>query len=255
MIAVAAAAVMVAVLATRKPAPSPGAPPSTPPAPPAMPARVFSTALSDDFGATLDASRWAPMSEADFEEKVVDTKDGRLRFRCATRGTDDRTVKFFGVRSVPAFRFGKELRVSAELDWNNQANGSYLSAGIVLAPERVNGNPLITKDFLRVEYIGVPPGKNGRIVVVTRNAGREQYLHTEGWPEKQREGRKLGVQKVEIVIRGGAFEVFENGASIYQSKEKALAFDSAHLYLQMSSHSNYPPRELFFDNVQVRAAE
>lgn len=210
--------------------------------------------FEDAFEGALEGARWAPTSEADFEEKVVDIQSGRLRLRCATRGTDDRTVKFFGVRSVSPIRLEAGTLVAAELDWNNQANGSYLSAGLVLAPARVEGNPLTTPDFLRVEYIGVPPGKNGRIVVVTRNKGREQYLFTEGWPQVRREGRPIGLQKVELRFRkGGAFEVLENGNTLFESKDKALESDTVYLYLQMSSHSNYPPRELFFDNVRVAA--
>ena len=61
-----------------------------------------------------------------------------------------------------------------------------------------------------------------------------------------REGRKIGIQKVAIAVRNGAIEVWENGRCLYDSNRKVVEFDSAYLYLQMSSHSNYPPREVYF---------
>jgi hypothetical protein len=189
-----------------------------------------------------------------FKKRSVDLLNGRLRLQADTRDTRDDTVKFLGVRSITAFRLGRETRVTTDLDWNDQANGSYLTAGIVLSPVLTVGNPLSAPDLLRIEYIGVPPGRNGRIVVVTKNAGREQYLFTEGWPEVQREGRRIGLQHLEILLRDGSLQVWENKRLLYESKEKAVLFDRAHLYLQMSSHSNYPPREVFFKNVRVEAA-
>ncbi len=58
----------------------------------------------------------------------------------------------------------------------------------------------------------------------------------------RREGRKIGIQRVEIAIKkSGASCVSENGRVIFESKEGALAFDLAFLYIQMSSPSKYPP--------------
>ena len=47
-------------------------------------------------------------------------------------------------------------------------------------------------------------------------------------------------------------KIIENGKYIYNSSANDLTFTSAYLYLQMSSHSNYPSREIYFDNVAVR---
>ena len=68
---------------------------------------------------------------------------------------------------------------------------------------------------------------------------------------KNREGRPLLVQKMEMVLTDGKLKVLENGQAVYESPEKVVLFKKAHLYLQMSSHSNYPPREIFFDNVRI----
>jgi len=224
--------------------------------PSVVPARPPISEFADDFSSpSLDASRWALCSEGDFKEKVADVLEGRLRLRCGTIGTDDRTVKFLGVRSASPLKLSRETRVSAELDWNNQPNGCYLSGALILSPQDTSGNPLTGPDWLRVEYVGVPPGKNGRLVVASRTGGRERYLFTEGWPEKDRQGRPISLQKVDLVLKGGGFELIENGTVVYECKDKVVSFPSAHLYIQMSSHSNYPPRQIFFDNVRWSAAE
>ena len=207
----------------------------------------------------LDPSRWQTTAEGDFREGTVDVvdvgkpgaSDFRLRLRADTRGTRDDTVKFLGVGTTFRIPLGGPTRISLRLDWNEQANGSYLSAGLVLSPENTTGNPLQRRNWLKVEYVGVPPGKNARLAVSLKREGRERSLNSQGWPETNRAGRKLAVQNIEIVTVGGSFEVWENGALQYEAPEETLPFDSAYLYLQMSSHSNYPPREIFFDEIRV----
>ena len=79
-------------------------------------------------------------------------------------------------------------------------------------------------------------------------------LYTEGWPDKQRTGRKVGRQAVTIRWQEGRLTVVENGAVLWQTEWPGFAFPAAYLYLQMSSHSNYPPREVFFDDLSFRPA-
>jgi hypothetical protein len=180
----------------------------------------------------------------------------RLRIRAGTIGTCDDTVKFLGVRSAEPYQVGKGGRFSIEIDWNRQSNGCYLAAQIVLAPAKSEGNPLRGRDWLNVEYIGVPPGKNGRLAIGTRSAGRDGPLFTEGWPQVHREGRPIGVQHVEIELKNRGFVIRENGIEKYVSKaEEAPPMQEAYLYLQMSTHSNYPPREIYFDSVQYSTLE
>jgi hypothetical protein len=208
---------------------------------------------------TLEASRWVRTVDGDFREHVADVADVsphgahdfRLRLRADTRGTRDDTVKFLGVRTVERFAVRDGTRIAIELDWNNQANGSYLSAGLILTPEASGANPLRSRSWLKAEYVGVPPGRNVRLVVVSCIDGRERTLYSEGWPETNRTGRRIGVPELLLVFRGSSFEVWEDGDLLFEAAETPVGFDAAHLHLQLSSHSNYPPREIFFDDIRV----
>jgi hypothetical protein len=225
----------------------------------------------DDFGSgRLDPSRWERTHQGDFREWSVEVVDSirrrtaspdaaaaplspiyRLRLRADTRGTRDDTVKFLGARAVPpiTLRDGREIVV--QLDWGNQTNGSYLTAGVVLSPHVTQGNPLTTDDWLSVTYVGVPPGRHGRMVVALKSRGRERTVDAEGWPDTGREGRPLGIQLVRLRCRNHAIEVWEGDRRVWASAPDEVAFDTAYLYLQMSSHSNYPPRAIYFDTVRV----
>ena len=79
--------------------------------------------------------------------------------------------------------------------------------------------------------------------------GRESH---EAWGTTNRKGRSISVQRITIVIRDRSYQVFENDVLQYESKGAELSFDSAHVYLQMSSHSNYRAREVYFDNLRIR---
>jgi hypothetical protein len=210
-----------------------------------------SGAWSDGFERPdLDAD-WVRVSSGDFNEQVVDIVDGRLRIRADTMGTDDSTVKYLGVRTATGIAFDGEAEVRVDLDWNDQTNGSYLTSGMILSPHATEGNPLDSPDWLRIEYVGVPPGINGRIALTSAVAGRVVPLYTEGWPQQNRAGRRIGLQRLRLHVTGRQFELFENLDSVFQSQPDAIPFDSVYLYLQISSHSNYRAREVFFDNVQI----
>jgi hypothetical protein len=206
----------------------------------------------------LEPARWQVIADGDFRERAVDVVTARggspgfrLRIRADTRGTADDTVKVLGVRSVQPIALEGRTRVAVTLDWNDQANGSYLTAGLVLSPHVTAGSPLATPDWLRIEYVGIPPGRNARMVVAVQARGQRRTLYTEGWPDANRAGRPIGRQKVEVVVSARAFEVRENGRRVYGSPASTLSFDAAHLYVQMSSHSNFPAREVYVDGIEV----
>jgi hypothetical protein len=202
--------------------------------------------------APISDSRWEPTSEGDFEEMAADFAGTRLRLHAATRRTRTDTVKFLGVRLRDPVRLTAGARIAVDLDWNGQANGSGLTAGLVLSPVKTSGNPFLLPETLAVEYIGVPPGKNARRVIGRRQGSHHRHLDSEGWPDRNLEGRPIGVLRLEIRMgTDGVFRVFENGVEAYVSEPNTLGFDEAYVYLQMSSRANYPPREVFFDRIEV----
>src|SRR5688572_10032925 len=198
-------------------------------------------------------SEWEPTSEGDFESKIADTSGSRILLRAATRGTAP-TVKFMGVRHRRELRLTPGAMISVEIDWSRQENGSGLSAGIVLSPDATQGNPLANPSAFWVEYVGVPPGKKARRVIGLRTDSRSRLLDTEGWPDENREGREIGIQRIDIEVgEKGEVRVLENGIPVFTTDPEALGFDRAHVYLQLSSRSNYPPREVGFAPLALRS--
>lgn len=203
---------------------------------------------------SLNDMVWKKTHQNDFQEATVDLIEQRLRLRAATIGTDDQTVKFFGVRTVkPIINFSQPIEISFELDWNNQANGCYMTAGIYLCPTPNDKNPRDEKDWLKFEYIGVPPGKNARGEIWRRVRGIKSWIYNEGWPREQRIGRKISLQQIRLLVDEKSLKVIENDKLLYEISTHELGFNKAYLYLQMSSHSNYPPREIFFDNIVIKS--
>ena len=215
--------------------------------------------LRDNFSdGTLNPKLWQITREGDFKESIIDIYDAdptenvdfRLRLRANTIGTRDDTVKFHGVRSVEKVDFSDGKEISFDLDWNNQSNGCYLTASLYLYPTATSGNPGEENDWLKFEYVGVPPGRNARCVIATKSGGKVKYLYTEGWPE-QRTGRRIAYQRIKIILDNESLKIIENGKEIYCLQSHELEFTSVYLYLQMCSHSNYPSREIYFDNVAI----
>jgi len=231
-------------------------PPAKPPDAP-VPSAFKDAFFYDDFsGKELFAGgKWIPTRDGDFREAVADIVGGRLRFRVGTIGTDDKTVKHLGLRSAQAVvDLARPVELGAEIDWNNQANGCYLYASLFVCPTATDKTPAAEKDWLRFEYAGVPPGKNARASLYRHRAGNLGELCTEGWPTKQKAGRPIANQKVVIRLDRENAEVIENGSAWWGPAPHGLSLDRAYLYLEVRSHSNYPPRELFFDNIVLRPA-
>ena len=206
----------------------------------------------------LNSQTWQITREGDFKESIVGVYDVdpsknvdyRLRLGINTIGTRDDTVKFQGVKSVEKVNFSDGNEISFDLDWNNQSNGCYLTGSFYLCPTATNGNPEDESDWIKFEYVGVPPGQNARSVIANKIAGDTRFLYVDGWPE-ERTGRKIADQHIKLILNDKSFKILENGKELYTSPSYDLNFTSAYIYLQMSSHSNYPLREIYFDNVVV----
>ena len=218
---------------------------------------VAQTRFQDDFSSpSLEGERWVITASGDFKERTADvTGDHRLRLRVDTIGTRDDTVKFLGVRTREPFAVGEGLCVAATLDWNDQANGSYLSAALILAGSETQGNPLGGGDWLAAEYVGVPPGTNVRLQLVSSSSGRRRTLADEGWPHTQRVGRKVGTIRVALFVSPASTRLWENGELRHQSAGPVFSGERVFLHLQISSHSNYRAREVTFDDVEMSNAD
>jgi len=211
----------------------------------------------DDFSASdlFASGRWIATRDGDFKEAATDTVDGRLRIRLGTIGTRDDTVKHLGIRSANAVvDFSTPIEVALEIDWNNQANGCYLQASLFLCPTSTDDTAASEKDWLKFEYVGVPPGRNARAALWRRKGCNLRFLYDEGWPHEQKTGRPIGRQRVALRLDRENVQIIENGKVLWGPEPHGCDFTRAFLYIEACSHSNYPPRELFFDNVVVRPA-
>ena len=212
----------------------------------------------------LDSSRWEVTIDGDFADFLVDVydvdvnedTDYRLRLQANTIGTSD-PLKFLGVRSMKELDFSTGRAVTFDLDWNDQANGCYLTASLYLCPT-VSSNPKNESNWLKFEYTGVPPGRNVRINICEKTDGVVKQLHTD-WGPRDEQGRPIGKplgfgnHRVEILLEKNSLRVFQDGAEIYCLSKHNLNFATAYIYLQMSSGTNYPSREVYFDNILVQS--
>lgn len=218
-----------------------------------LPAGVGDTVFSDDFAAaTLDEAKWVHTVQNDFEKEIAAPKDGRLQLAASSVGTDDKTVKFHGVRTKDAVvDMAKGTQINYEVDWSKQSNGCYMTTGIWICPTEQD-NPRDAKDSIEFNYIGVPPGKTARGWVTATTGGINRRLMTEGWPN-EKTGREIGLQKITIKVNRDNLVITENDKVILEVKDLGAKFDKGYLYLQHSTHSNYRLRSVFFDNVVVKA--
>jgi hypothetical protein len=207
----------------------------------------------------LDPSRWERIVAGDLRDwsaDVVPARDPgrgfRLRLRADTRGTRDETLKHVGVRTRDTIPLRNDTHISVRVDWGDQANGSYLSGAVVLSPHATARSPLETADWLKVAYVGVPPGRNARMLVGLKRQGRERTVYTDGWPDVNPAGRRIGVQDVSLRVRDRSVEVWEGEQQVWRSEPDALEFAEAFVYLQLSSHSNYPARAIHFERIAIQ---
>jgi hypothetical protein len=213
----------------------------------------------------LNLSRWEVTQDGDFAEVVVDVVDVdlgedtefRLRLRANTVGTSD-PLKYLGVRGKKRIGLKGSKVIMFDLDWNNQVNGSYLTASFYLCPTKSN-NPKNESDWLKFEYVGVPPGQNVRINIRMKIDGVVYPLHTDWGPRDERSrplGYPLGLSshRISLFLDKGRLRVAQDNEEIYSSSTPNLNFITAYIYLQMSSGTNYPSREVYFDNIRVRSA-
>lgn len=207
----------------------------------------------------LDPARWQHTLDGDLEvhaAELVPAPEGtgaRLRLLADTRGTSNATVKYVGIMSRCAVVTEANTNVSLRVDWGPPANGSYLSAAIVLSPHTTAGNPLTTPDWLSVAYVGVPPGRNARLLVRMSNNGVVRTLYRDGWPDANRAGRYITRPTLQISLGPSSLELREDGRLVFSSTGRELPTIGSHLFLQLSSHSNFPARSVHFEDLRLQS--
>jgi len=212
----------------------------------------------------LDLLRWEVTSDGDFAEAIVDVidvasgeeTDFRLRLRANTVGTSD-PLKYLGLKSKNTVHFDTAKAILFDLDWNKQTNGSYLTASFYLCPIK-SDNPKEESDWLKFEYVGVPPGRNVRINILAKADGVIYPLHVD-WGPRSDNGRPLGKplglssHRISLFLDKSRMRVVQDDEEIFPLTKHNLNFTTAYIYLQMSSGTNYPSREIYFDNIIVRS--
>ncbi len=213
-------------------------------------------ALVDDFR-TLDRDRWVVTKLNDFEQVSVDLVpdpkepgDKMLRFQMSTMKTDPSTVKFVGVAHPKPLDLSTPVRIAVDFDWGDQTNGSYLTLGLFLSPEWTTGAVTRTMDWLGFRLVGVPPGKQVRQEIMRRNYGNLQEVERFGWPDKK-DFARLGRVRLELELDGRRLVARMDGAEIFRTEDAGIRFDKAYLYVEASSHSNYPVRNLYVDEIEI----
>lgn len=210
----------------------------------------------------LDSNLWEVTIDGDFAEAVVDVVDAdpsedtdyKLRLGAKTIDTSDQ-IKFLGIMSRNPVDLSNVKSISFDLDWNNQVNGCYLTAAFYLCPTS-SENPREESDWIKFEYAGVPPGRNVRINIWERVDDVTRQLLTD-WGPKDEQGRPLGQalglqpHRIELVLDADNLRFLQDSEEILQLPDHSLAFTEAYLYCQISSGTNYPSREIYFDNIVV----
>ena len=222
--------------------------------------------FQEDFSESeLDMSRWKLTKDGDFSQLAVDVQrveregrdDHRLKLMANTLKTSD-PMKYLGVRSVKKIDLSQLREVSFDLDWNAQRNGCYLAAALYICPVE-SENPKKEKEWVKFEWTGVPPGKNIRTNFWAKINRAPKQLYTDWGPRDENgrpQGRPVapGDHRIKLLFDNKGIQVSVDDKQLCYV-EHSLSFAAGYLYLQMSSGTNYPAREVYFDNITVTAAE
>ena len=226
-----------------------------------MVAVIAQGAITETFDGPLTDAQWIVVRSGDAQESVADVVDGRLHLRLNTLGTRDDTVKYLGIRTPQALDISEGVEIRYTLDWNQQENGCYLGAGLVLCPTAPEVTDPITHvtsaaapdgepTFLVFDDLGVPPGKNLRAFCTLKRNKLDRYLFTDGWP-KNKTGRELNLIHMRLQLTPQTLRIWENDTLLTEITNLKLPFTQTYLYLRLQSHSNYPAREVYFDDFSV----
>ena len=143
--------------------------------------------------------------------------------------------------------------ITLSLDWLEDSNASYLSAGLAVIPEEatLSGDPRDLPAVTHLSFIGAGLGANARRELLVQRRGQEVFRDTEGWPEVGREGRKLGSVTLELTLSAEMMTLEEEGRESV-SVPTGLGFARGRLVLFVASHSNSMRRAVRFTKLELR---
>ena len=224
-----------------RPATRPPASPEPSPPPPARQDTLY----------TWDQTpHWTPWTQSAGPDAVRHGATG-LEVALDTRGQPASTVSAAGVVLREPVPVVDGAVVLARLDWRQPDNGCNRRAGLFLCREDPTGRALGELEGVWLEVVGVPPGERARLYAARRAGGREQPIHTDGWPER-REGRVVGELALELRLEGDHWVARADGREL--GRAPAHADDErAWLLLYAVSHANFGPRPVTFGDVRVSA--
>jgi hypothetical protein len=215
------------------------------------------TALTDDFSEeSLDPNVWTVVQDGEIHDVVAQTDPthSQLRLGLGTDGTHGEPLKSVEVRTATPLDLTQPHRIDATVQWPTGETG-YLVAGVVLSPDPpTSGSMLRAPDWLRAEYVGVPPGGNARAAVYAEKAGSIAWLYKDGWPLPSAAGRTIGAVHLTVVLTSQTVEVDEDGQALLPATPYGLDLGHAYLALFVSSRSGFPAREVRFSSLKIEPA-
>ena len=191
--------------------------------------------------------------QVDEEKSAIQTEEKGLRMELETYGRRHEEVSVVAAAWKPALDFLSEPQtITLGLEWLEDSNAAYLSAGLAIIPEGspLAGDPRDRAEVTHVSFIGVGPGALARRELLVQRKGQEIARETEGWPEKDKEGRQLKQVVVKLVVTDALIQIEEQGRPPV-SVAADLGFARGQLVLFLASHSNSMRRAVRFTQLRV----
>ncbi len=209
--------------------------------------------LEQRFNSDL-GSEWALWRyQVDEEKSEIKTEGQGLRMELETYGRRHEEVSVVAAAWKPALDFLAEPQtITLGLEWLEDSNAAYLSAGLAIIPEAspLSGDPRDLAEVTHLSFIGVGPGALARRELLVQRKGQEIARDTEGWPDKEKEGRQLTEVVVKIVVTDALIQIEEKGRPPV-SIAANLGFARGRLVVFAASHSNSMRRAVRFTQLRV----
>jgi hypothetical protein len=225
---------------------------------PALAPPSLAPRLSEGFTKPLDPKLWTQWTHnlAALKSSAQTSSSG-LNIELETYGRAAEEVSVVAIAWNPVQDFlGEVVRLEFELDWLEDSNASYLSAGLALVPETapLSGDPRDHAEVTHLSFIGAGMGANVRRELLVQRKGQEVFRDSEGWPETGRDGRTLKTVRLSLTLTGSMMKIEEAGRPPV-SVPVGLGFARGRVVLYVASHSNSMRRAMRFTHLELRVLE